>query len=45
MVISGVVVSLFGIPLALAFLIGALSTPTDATATETVSEGLIVPKD
>ena len=41
-VFAGFSVSLLGIPLALAFLMGALSTPTDATATESVSEGLIV---
>lgn len=43
MVVSGITLSLLGIPLALAFLMAALSTPTDATATESVSEGLIVP--
>ncbi|MGF0082052.1 cation:proton antiporter [Limosilactobacillus reuteri] len=43
-VFAGFSVSLLGIPLALAFLMGALSTPTDATATESVSEGLIVPE-
>ncbi|WP_263862887.1 cation:proton antiporter domain-containing protein [Limosilactobacillus reuteri] len=40
----GFTVSLLEIPLALAFPMGALSTPTDATATESVSEGLIVPE-
>lgn len=44
MVASGIAVKLIGIPLALAFLIAALSTPTDATATESVSEGLIMPE-
>lgn len=43
MVVSGTILSLVGVPIALAFLIAALSTPTDATATEAVSEGLIVP--
>ena len=43
-VFAGFSVSLLGIPLALAFLMGALSTPTDATATESVSEGVIVPE-
>ena len=43
-VFAGFSVSLLGIPLALAFLMGALSTPTDATATESVSEGLVVPE-
>lgn len=43
MIILGSFVSLLGVPIALAFLIAAVSTPTDATATETVSEGLIVP--
>ena len=43
-VFAGFSVSLLGITLALAFLMGALSTPTDATATESVSEGLIVPE-
>lgn len=44
MVTSGTVLSLLGIPVALAFLMAALSTPTDATATEAVSEGLIIPE-
>lgn len=35
-VFAGFSVSLLGIPLALAFLMGALSTPTDATATESI---------
>lgn len=43
-IFAGFTVSLLEIPLALAFLMGALSTPTDATATESVSEGLIVPE-
>lgn len=43
-VFAGFSVSLLGIPIALAFLMGALSTPTDATATESVSENLIVPE-
>ncbi|WP_323063261.1 cation:proton antiporter domain-containing protein, partial [Limosilactobacillus reuteri] len=43
-VFAGFSVSLLGILLALAFLMGALSTPTDATATESVLEGLIVPE-
>lgn len=43
MVVSGITLSLIGVPVALAFLVAALSTPTDATATEAVSEGLIVP--
>lgn len=43
-IFAGFSVSLLGIPLALAFLMGALSTTTDATATESVSEGLIVPE-
>ena len=43
-IFAGFTVSLLEIPLALAFPMGALSTPTDATATESVSEGLIVPE-
>lgn len=35
-VFAGFSVSLLGIPLVLAFLMGALSTPTDATATESI---------
>ena len=35
-VFAGFSVSLLGIPLALTFLMGALSTPTDATATESI---------
>lgn len=42
--ISGSLLGIMGIPIALAFLCAALSTPTDATATDAVSEGLIVPK-
>lgn len=44
LVIAGLAVSLLGIPLAIAFVLAAISTPTDATATETVSEGRIVPE-
>lgn len=44
LVIAGFAVSLLGIPLAIAFVLAAISTPTDATATETVSEGQIVPE-
>lgn len=44
LVIAGFTVSLLGIPLAIAFVLAAISTPTDATATETVSEGRIVPE-
>ncbi|MCH3921468.1 cation:proton antiporter [Limosilactobacillus sp.] len=44
MAISGSLLTLWGVPAALAFLIAALSTPTDATATAAVSTGLIVPK-
>jgi len=44
-IFTGFAVSLLGVQLALAFLMGALSTPTDATATESVSEGLIVPEE
>lgn len=44
LVIAGFAVSLLGIPLAIAFVLAAISTPTDATATETVSEGRIVPE-
>lgn len=44
LVIAGFAVSLLGIPLAIAFILAAISTPTDATATETVSEGRIVPE-
>lgn len=44
MITSGTVLSLLRIPVALAFLMAALSTPTDATATEAVSEGLIIPE-
>lgn len=44
-IFAGFAVSLTGVSLALAFLMGALSTPTDATATESVSEGLIVPEE
>lgn len=40
LVIAGFAVSL----LAIAFVLAAISTPTDATATETVSEGRIVPE-
>lgn len=43
MVVAGFSVYLCGIPLALSFVIAAISTPTDATATETVSEGRIMP--
>ncbi|MBB1079962.1 cation:proton antiporter [Limosilactobacillus sp. STM2_1] len=43
-IFTGVAVSLLGVPIAFAFLMGALSTPTDATATESVSKGLIVPE-
>ena len=42
LVIAGFAVSLLGIPLAIAFVLAAISTPTDAT--ETVSEGRIVPE-
>ena len=35
-VFAGFSVSLLGIPLALTFLMGALSTPTDTTATESI---------
>ncbi|MCH3904991.1 MAG: cation:proton antiporter [Lactobacillus sp.] len=44
LICSGSLLSLLGIPAALAFLIASLSTPTDATATAAVSSGLIVPK-
>jgi CPA1 family monovalent cation:H+ antiporter len=44
MTLAGLSLTMLGIPLAFAFLMGALSTPTDATATESVSEGLIVPQ-
>lgn len=44
MIVSGLAVRLIGVSLALAFLMGALSTPTDATATESVSEGLAMPE-
>ena len=44
LVIAGFAVSLLGIPLAIAFVLAAISTPTDAMATETVSEGRIVPE-
>lgn len=40
---SGMVLSWLGLPMAFAFLLAALSTSTDATATDAVSEGLIVP--
>ncbi|WP_283583720.1 cation:proton antiporter [Limosilactobacillus difficilis] len=43
MVITGSLVAVLGIPTAIAFLVAAISTPTDATATETVSEGLKMP--
>lgn len=43
-IISGTVLKLIGVPIALAFLMAALSTTTDATATDAVSEGLIVPR-
>lgn len=44
LVVAGFAVSLLGIPLVVAFILAAISTPTDATATETVSEGRIVPE-
>lgn len=44
MVVSGFSLTLLGLPIAFAFLMGALSTPTDATATESVAEGLIIPE-
>lgn len=43
-VAAGGAVYLLGLPLALSFVIAAISTPTDATALETVSEGRIVPE-
>lgn len=43
LVVAGFSVYLCGIPLALSFVMAAISTPTDATATETVSEGRIMP--
>ena len=42
-IVSGAVLSWLGLPMALAFLMAALSTSTDATATDAVTEGLIVP--
>lgn len=43
MIVAGFSVYLCGISLAISFVIAAISTPTDATATETVSEGQIMP--
>lgn len=38
-ILAGFSVTMLGVPIAFAFLMGALSTPTDATAAESVSEG------
>lgn len=43
-IISGAALGWLGIPLAVAGLLAALSTSTDATATDAVTEGLIMPQ-
>lgn len=43
-VASGAILAWLGIPVALAGLLAALSTSTDATATDAVTEGLVMPR-